>query len=89
MNNDQLWLENMITLTLSPTGQLTLPTEVLQNSAWKTDKIVILSVGDMLVLRPAHYQKTDDISDLCGFFKKNVQLSTEQLCQPIDLNEIL
>lgn len=78
----------MITLTLSPTGQITLPAEILQKDAWKTDELVILSVGDMLVLRPAHYQKTDDISDLGGFFKKNAQLNIEQLCQPVDLKEV-
>jgi hypothetical protein len=37
-------------------------------------------------LRPAHYQKSDDISDLGGFFKNNtMQLSTDELCQPVDL----
>lgn len=78
----------MTTLTLSPTGQITLPPEVLQRIHWQTDQLVLLSVGDMLILRPASYQKTDDISDLGGFFHKNKhQLSTEQLCQPVNLTE--
>jgi hypothetical protein len=78
----------MTTLTLSPTGQITLPPEVLQRIHWQTDQLVLLSIGDMLILRPAGYQKTDDISDLGGFFNKNSQpLSTEQLCQPVNLEE--
>jgi hypothetical protein len=78
----------MTTLTLSPTGQITLPPEILQRNHWQTNQLVLLSVGDMLILRPACYQKTDDISDLGGFFNKNSQqLSTEQLCQPVNLTE--
>jgi len=78
----------MTTLTLSPTGQITLPPEVLQRIHWQIDQLVLLSVGDMLILRPAGYQKTDDISDLGGFFNKNSQsLSTEQLRQPVNLEE--
>jgi hypothetical protein len=53
-------------ITLSPAVQLTLPTEVLQNSALKT---------------------IDGIYELCGFFKTNIQLNTEQLCQPVDLHD--
>lgn len=77
----------MTTLAISPEGKLTLPQEVLQLNTWKNiDKLELLRLGDMLVLRPAHYQKSDDISDLGGFFKNNtMQLSTDELCQPVDL----
>jgi virulence-associated protein VagC len=78
----------MTTLAISPEGKLTLPQEVLQLNTWKNiDKLELLRLGDMLVLRPAHYQKSDDISDLGGFFKSNtIQLSTDELCQPVDLD---
>lgn len=77
----------MITLTLSPEGQITLPQGILQQNVWKnTDKLILLCLGDTLILRPAQYLKSDDISDLGGFFKKNtIQLTTEELCQPVDL----
>ncbi|MEN9460053.1 MAG: hypothetical protein RIS84_73 [Pseudomonadota bacterium] len=77
----------MTTLAISPEGKLTLPQEVLQLNTWKNiDRLELLRLGDMLVLRPAHYQKSDDISDLGGFFKNNtMQLSTDELCQPVDL----
>ena len=77
----------MTTLAISPEGKLTLPQEVLQLNTWKNiDKLELLRLGDMLVLRPAHYQKSDDISDLGGFCKNNtMQLSTDELCQPVDL----
>jgi virulence-associated protein VagC len=77
----------MTTLAISPEGKLTLPQEVLQLNTWKNiDRLELLRLGDMLVLRPAHYQKSDDISDLGGFFKGNTtQLNTDELCQPVDL----
>jgi hypothetical protein len=35
-------------------------------------------------------QKSDDISDLGGFFKNNaIVLSDEELCKPVDFNEEL
>jgi len=79
----------MTTLTLSPDGQLTLPPEILQSNPWKNlNQLVMLHLGDILVLRPAHSQKTDDISDLGGFFKQNTfHLTTEELCQPVNLTE--
>jgi bifunctional DNA-binding transcriptional regulator/antitoxin component of YhaV-PrlF toxin-antitoxin module len=62
----------MITLPISPLGQITLPADILQIHTWKNNKeLVLLCVGDTIVLRPAHYQKNDDISDLGGFLKKN------------------
>ena len=79
----------MITLPISPQGQITLPPDILQINTWKNNKeLVLLCLGDTVVLRPAHYQKTDDISDLGGFFKNNaIKLTTEQLCAPVELNE--
>jgi hypothetical protein len=45
-------------------------------------------LGDTVVLRPATYQKTDDISDLGGFFKNNtVTLTTTELCEPVQLKQ--
>ena len=79
----------MTILNISPEGQVTLPQEILQLQTWKnTDKLALLCLGDTIVLRPASYPKTDDISDLGGFFKNNtIQLTTEELCQPVDLTE--
>ncbi|MCX7098168.1 MAG: AbrB/MazE/SpoVT family DNA-binding domain-containing protein [Methylococcales bacterium] len=79
----------MITLSISPQGQITLPADVLQIGAWKNNKeLVLLCLGDTVILRPAHYQKTDDISDLGGFFNKNtVKLTPEELCAAVDLTE--
>jgi bifunctional DNA-binding transcriptional regulator/antitoxin component of YhaV-PrlF toxin-antitoxin module len=79
----------MITLSISPQGQITLPADVLQISAWKNNKELVLQcLGDTVILRPAHYQKTDDINDLGGFFKNNtVTLSTEELCETVDLTK--
>ncbi len=79
----------MTTLTLSPGGQLTLPPDVLQQTTWKhADKLVMLCLGDVLVLRPALSSKTADISDLAGFFKRqSLPLTTEELCQPVELTE--
>jgi bifunctional DNA-binding transcriptional regulator/antitoxin component of YhaV-PrlF toxin-antitoxin module len=79
----------MITLSISPQGQITLPEEVLKINTWKNnEELVLICLGDTVILRPAHYQKTDDISDLGGFFKKNtIKLTTEALCEPVDFNE--
>jgi hypothetical protein len=79
----------MITLSISPQGQITLPADVLQIGTWKNNKELVLHcLGDTVILRPAHYQKTDDINDLGGFFKSNtVTLSTEELCETIDLTK--
>lgn len=79
----------MITLAISPQGQITLPSDVLQSDTWKNNtELVMLRLGDAVILRPAHYQKTDDISDLGGFFKNNpLSLSTMALCEPVDLEK--
>ncbi len=79
----------MLTLAISPEGQVTLPNEVLQMSAWKNSgQLVLQCLGDTVVLRPATYQKTDDISDLGGFFKNNtVTLTTTELCEPFQLKQ--
>ncbi|MDP2902768.1 MAG: AbrB/MazE/SpoVT family DNA-binding domain-containing protein [Methylovulum sp.] len=71
-----------------PQGQITLPAEVLNRNTWKhTSELVMLTLGDRVVLRLAHYPKTDDISDLGGFFKNNqIQLSIEALCEPVNVN---
>ena len=79
----------MTTLSISQQGQITLPADVLQMDTWKNNKeLVMLCLGDTVILRPAHYQKTQDISDLGGFFKNNaIKLTTEELCKPVDFNE--
>lgn len=79
----------MITLSISPQGQITLPADVLQIGTWKNNKELVLHcLGDTVILRPAHYQKTDDINDLGGFFTNNtVTLSTEELCEAVDLTK--
>jgi bifunctional DNA-binding transcriptional regulator/antitoxin component of YhaV-PrlF toxin-antitoxin module len=79
--------QTMTTLSISPQGQITLPAEVLSRAAWQNNpELVLLSVGDVVVLRPAHYVKNDDIGELGGFFAKNtVQLSIGELCQPVSL----
>lgn len=78
----------MITLPISSQGQITLPPEILEINTWKnSQELVMLYVGDTIVLRPAHYQKTDDISDVGGFFKNDIKLTTEELCEPVYLEK--
>jgi hypothetical protein len=79
----------MLMVAISPQGQVTLPNEVLQMSAWRNSgQLVLECLGDTVVLRPANYQKTDDISDLGGFFKNNtVKLTTAELCEPVQLTK--
>jgi len=79
----------MTTLSISPQGQITLPAEVLNIDTWQNNKeLILFCLGDTVILRPARYQKTDDISDLGGFFKNNnINLGTEELCKPVDLDE--
>ena len=78
----------MITLPISSQGQITLPSEILAINTWKnTQELVMLYLGDTVVLRPAHYQKTDDISDLGDFFKNTLKLTTEELCEPVHLEK--
>lgn len=79
----------MTILTISQQGQITLPAEVLNRDTWKDNpELVMLMVGDMVVLRPAHCPKTDDITDLSGFFKNNdIHLSTEALCEPVTVDQ--
>ena len=79
----------MTTLSISQQGEITLPADVLQMDTWKNNKeLVMLCLGDTVILRPARYQKTDDIADLGGFFKNNaIKLTTEELCDPVDLNK--
>ncbi|MFZ2725289.1 MAG: hypothetical protein WAX77_03460 [Methylococcaceae bacterium] len=76
----------MTTLSISAQGQITLPANILQIDTWKNNKeLIMLCLGDTVILRPAHYAKTDDFSDLGGFFKNNtVQLTTEELCAAVD-----
>jgi hypothetical protein len=48
----------MLTLAISPQGQVTLPNEVLQKSTWKnSEQLVLQCLSDTVVLRPATYQK--------------------------------
>jgi len=77
------------TLSISPQGQITLPPEILQYTTWQgLSELEVCCIGDAVVLRPAHYQKSDDISDLGGFFKNNtIVLTNEELCKPVDFNE--
>ncbi len=79
----------MSTLSISTNGQITLPPEVLQIDTWKNNvEVELFCVGDTIILRPAHYQKNDDISDLGGFFKNNtITLTTEELCKPVELEQ--
>ena len=79
----------MTTLSISQQGQITLPAEILQITTWKGhSKLEMFCIGDTVVLRPAHDQKSNDISDLGGFFKDNaIVLTTEELCKPVDFNE--
>ena len=79
----------MTTLSISQQGQITLPAEILQITTWKGhSKLEMFCIGDTVVLRPAHDQKSNDISDLSGFFKNNaIVLTTEELCKPVDFNE--
>ncbi len=79
----------MTTVSISPQGQITLPDDVLNISTWKNNtELTLLCLGDMVVLRPAHYDKSDEINDLGGFFKNNaIRLTTEELCKPVDLHE--
>lgn len=79
----------MTTLSISPQGQIILPPEILQMNTWKGhSKLEMFCMGDTVVLRPLHYQKNDDISDLAGFFKNNtIVLTTEELCEPVDFIE--
>ncbi len=78
----------MVTLEISPQGQITLPSEVLQSHTWKNNsELVMLRLGDAVILRPAHSQKTDEFDDLGGFFKyKGSPLSTTVLCEPLNLD---
>lgn len=79
----------MSTLSISDQGKITLPPEVLQIDTWKNNsELELYSVGDTIILRPAHYQKNDDISDLGGFFKNNkITLTTEELCKPVESDQ--
>ncbi|MEI6706108.1 MAG: AbrB/MazE/SpoVT family DNA-binding domain-containing protein [Methylococcales bacterium] len=79
----------MTTLSISPQGQITLPPEILQINTWKGhSQLELFCIGDTVVLRPAHYKKSDDISDLGGFFKDNkITLTTEELCKSVNLVE--
>jgi hypothetical protein len=43
---------------------------------------------EKLIAKLRIQQKSDDISDLGGFFKKNtIVLSDEELCRPVDFDE--
>jgi hypothetical protein len=77
----------MTTVSISPQGQITLPDDVL--NIWKNNtELTLLFLGDRVVLRPTHYEKSDEINDLGGFFKNSaIRLTTEELCQPVDLHE--
>lgn len=79
----------MTTLSISQQGQITLPADVLQMDTWKNNKeLIMICLGDTVILRPAHYEKTDGFSDLGGFFKHNtIKLTTEELCEPVDFNK--
>lgn len=79
----------MTTISISAQGQITLPKEILKIDTWQNNKeLTLICLGDTVILRPAHYQKTDDISDLGGFFKNNnIKLNTEKLCEPVNLTE--
>lgn len=79
----------MITLEISPQGQITLPSDVLQSYTWKNNsELVMLQLGDAIILRPAQYQKTEEFGDLGGFFNnKRSPLSTTELCEPVALDQ--
>ncbi len=84
-----IYLEIYIaTLAISPQGQITLPPEILQHALGQCIELEVFCMGNAVILRPAHTQKSDDISDLGGFFKNNaIVLSDEELCKPVDFSE--
>ena len=52
----------MLTLAISSEGQVTLPNEVLQMSAWKNSgQLVLQCLGDTVVLRPATQSNSNAI----------------------------
>jgi hypothetical protein len=79
----------MTTVSISPQGQITLLKEILKIDTWQNNKeLMLICLGDTVILRPDHYQKNDDISDLGGFFKYNkIKLNAETLCEPVNLTE--
>ncbi|WP_139306372.1 AbrB/MazE/SpoVT family DNA-binding domain-containing protein [Methylomonas sp. LWB] len=77
------------TITLSSKGQVVIPKEIRDELHWEAGtELTLVSNASGVTLKAAPKKTGRNLSDLIGMLKHDgPALSTEALCQPVDLNE--
>ncbi|OAI17117.1 hypothetical protein A1355_00450 [Methylomonas koyamae] len=77
------------TITLSSKGQVVIPKEIRDELHWEAGtELTLVSNASGVTLKAAPKKTGRNLADLIGMLKHDgPPLSTEALCQPVDLNE--
>lgn len=77
------------TITLSSKGQVVIPKEIRDELHWEAGtELTLIANGSGVTLKAVPKKSGRNLSDLIGMLKHDgPALSTEALCQPVDLNE--
>lgn len=77
------------TITLSSKGQVVIPKEIRDELHWEVGtELTLVSNASGVTLKAAPKKTGRNLADLIGMLKHDgPPLSTEALCQPVDLNE--
>ncbi|MCQ8105683.1 AbrB/MazE/SpoVT family DNA-binding domain-containing protein [Methylomonas sp. SURF-2] len=77
------------TITLSSKGQVVIPKEIRDELHWEAGtELTLVSNASGVTLKAVPKKTGRNLADLIGMLKHDgPALSTEVLCQPVDLNE--
>lgn len=77
------------TITLSSKGQVFIPKEIREELHWEAGtELTLVSNASGVTLKAVPKKSGRNLADLIGMLKHDgPTLSTEALCQPVDLNE--
>ncbi|NJA05516.1 AbrB/MazE/SpoVT family DNA-binding domain-containing protein [Methylococcaceae bacterium WWC4] len=77
------------TITLSSKGQVVIPKEIRDELHWEAGtELTLVSNASGVTLKAVPKKTGRNMADLIGMLKHDgPPLSTEALCQPVDLNE--
>ena len=77
------------TITVSSKGQVVIPKEIRDELHWKAGtELTLITNASSVTLKAAPKKSGRNLADLIGMLKhEGTGLSTEALCQPVDLAE--
>ena len=77
------------TITLSSKGQVVIPKEIREELHWEAGtELTLIANASGVTLKAVPKKSGRNLSDLIGMLKHDgPALTTEALCQPVDLNQ--